>query len=45
MLYESMKEPKRRRPTKPTRASKRKRLDNKRAHSDKKRLRRDPGTD
>jgi ribosome-associated protein len=45
MLTESMKEPKRRRPTKPTRASKRKRLDNKRAHSDKKRLRREPDTD
>jgi ribosome-associated protein len=45
MLTESMKEPKRRRPTKPTRASKRKRLDNKRAHSNKKRLRREPDTD
>jgi len=45
MLTESMKEPKRRRPTKPTRASKRKRLDNKRAHGDKKRLRREPGTE
>lgn len=45
LLAEAMKEPKKRRPTKPTRAAKHKRLEDKRARSEKKRLRRDPSHD
>ncbi|MEX2278814.1 MAG: alternative ribosome rescue aminoacyl-tRNA hydrolase ArfB [Acidimicrobiia bacterium] len=42
LLTESMKQPRKRRPTKPTRASKRKRLEDKRALSEKKDKRRAP---
>lgn len=42
LLTEAMKQPRKRRPTKPTRASKRKRLDDKRALSEKKDKRRTP---
>lgn len=42
LLTESMKQPRKRRPTKPTRASKRRRLDDKRALSEKKDQRRPP---
>lgn len=42
ILTESMKQPRKRRPTKPTRASRRKRLEDKRALSDKKDQRRAP---
>ncbi|MEX1043878.1 MAG: aminoacyl-tRNA hydrolase, partial [Acidimicrobiia bacterium] len=42
LLTESMKQPRKRRPTKPTRASKRRRLDDKRALSEKKDKRRTP---
>ena len=45
MLLEAQKQPRRRKPTKPTRASRRRRLDEKRAHGEKKRLRRDPKID
>ena len=45
MLLEAQRQPRRRKPTKPTRASRRRRLDEKRAHGEKKRLRRDPGVD
>ena len=45
LLVDGMKEPKKRRPTKPTRSSRRKRLENKRARSEKKRLRRSPRMD
>ncbi|MEX1005355.1 MAG: alternative ribosome rescue aminoacyl-tRNA hydrolase ArfB [Acidimicrobiia bacterium] len=45
LLTDAMKEPKRRRPTKPSRSAKRKRLEDKRARSEKKRLRRDPRVD
>jgi ribosome-associated protein len=45
LLLEAMKEPRRRRLTKPTRASERKRLDDKRARSEKKQLRRQPPVD
>lgn len=42
LLTEAMKRPARRRPTKPSRAAKRRRLEEKRAHGEKKRLRRPP---
>lgn len=42
LLVDAQKQPRRRKPTKPTRASRRRRLEEKRAHSDKKRMRRDP---
>jgi ribosome-associated protein len=45
LLVEAMKETRRRRPTKPTKTSKRKRLDDKRARSEKKQLRRQPPVD
>ncbi len=45
LLVEAMKEPRRRRPTKPTRTSRRKRMDDKRARSEKKQLRRQPPAD
>ncbi len=45
LLVGAMKETRRRRPTKPTRTSKRKRLDDKRARSEKKKLRRQPPVD
>lgn len=45
LLVEAQKQPRRRKPTKPTRASRRRRLDEKRAHGEKKRLRRDPKID
>lgn len=45
MLLEAQKQPRRRKPTKPTTASRRRRLDEKRAHGEKKRLRRDPKID
>jgi ribosome-associated protein len=45
LLTDAMKEPKKRRPTKPTRSAKRKRLEDKRARSEKKRLRRQPPAD
>lgn len=45
LLEESMKRPKKRTPTKPTRASRRRRLEEKRARSQKKDLRRKPDVD
>ena len=45
LLIDAMKQPKKRRPTKPSRAAKRKRLEDKRARGEKKRLRRDPRID
>jgi ribosome-associated protein len=42
LLTEATKTPAKRRPTKPTRASKRRRLEHKRAQGEKKRLRRPP---
>jgi ribosome-associated protein len=45
LLTEAMKEPKKRRATKPSRSAKRKRLEDKRARSEKKRLRRQPPDD
>lgn len=45
LLEESMKQPKKRRLTKPTRASRRRRLEDKRARSQKKNLRRKPDVD
>lgn len=45
ILLDAQKQPRRRKPTKPTRASRRRRLEDKRAHSEKKRLRREPGSE
>ncbi len=45
LLTDAMKEPKKRRPTKPSRSAKRKRLEDKRARGEKKRLRRNPRID
>lgn len=45
MLLDAQKQPRRRKPTKPTRSSRRRRLEEKRAHGEKKRLRRDPRID
>lgn len=45
LLIDAQKQPRRRRPTKPTKASRRRRLEDKRAHGEKKRLRRDPPLD
>ena len=45
LLTDAMKERKKRRPTKPTRSAKRKRLEDKRARGEKKRLRRQPPAD
>jgi ribosome-associated protein len=42
LLTDAMKEPKKRRPTRPTRTAKRRRLEEKRAKAEKKRLRRQP---
>lgn len=42
LLTEAMRTPRKRKPTKPTRASKRRRLEQKRARAEKKRLRRPP---